>query len=295
MTTRLSLRKPALCGVAIVAVVAAGLGIAARTPFERSIGLTGHVVAEPGSRPVRLGRDGILERVHVAIGQQVAAGQIIVSFDTGPMAAELAELRRQADTAERQLEEIRKEVAAIIAGGELRAETRARIAALEGRIVAIEKDGVALTRRTAIAEQELARAAIRAPVAGRLTHVATLEAGAALTAGTTVAEIAPLTPPVAIITTLDASRGIAAGTPVRVWPIDTDAAGFRPLRARVTGVAAVPHVASEHALKIELAGGRTAQLAPGSQVRLGIATGTHTFLGELIEPVVRLLNRASRA
>lgn len=296
---RLSLRAPALAGVGAVAILAALVGIAGRTPFEKSVGTAGMIVAETQTTTVRHARGGRLAQFHVALGQKVAVGDVLATLDTQALGSELATLRQQAEQADEQLASIRQQVAAIVSDGEPAPDMRARLT-VERQLVTIEKDGVGLTRRSAIVEQELARAVVRAPVTGQISRLAPIAADGVLEPGAVLAEIAPPAGAVAIIASVPvgANDNIAPGTPVRVWPL----AGMdaRPLRGRVVAIA--PSTQSllgagpaSRMLRIDLAEPHRMALTAGLQARLTIATGTHFLLDELIEPLLRLLNRASRA
>jgi multidrug efflux pump subunit AcrA (membrane-fusion protein) len=296
---RLSLRAPALAGSVILALVATAIGIAARTPFEQRIGATGLVQQLPvQSHGVRHARGGSIERVHVTVGQEVAAGDLLITLGTGALADDLARLQAEALTAERQLAAIRQEVASLATAPDTTPDRQSRIARLEVKLHEIEREGVALIRRTALAEQELARAVVRAPVAGRVAGLA--EVGAAIAPGAAVADIHPALQPLTILAAVEAPAhmAIAPGAPVRVWPTSFTAAGYRPLRARVAEVADVPAAPLSPArrlLRIELSEPRAGPLVNGAAARLSIALGTHSLLDELLAPVWRLMKRASRA
>ena len=67
---------------------------------------------------------------------------------------------------------------------------RPKIASLEQQIGELEKEGQELTARLALAEQELARSQIRAPVSGRVVAVNVHGADAPIAPGTIELEIA---------------------------------------------------------------------------------------------------------
>jgi hypothetical protein len=107
-------------------------------------------------------------RVLVREGASVQAGDIVVTLDTAALDRQIAALKAQAETAKRQLAQVKKEVASLIEPGEVVASDRQRLTALELRIAELESEAQFLTARIGRTEQQLAKSEIRAPVSGRV-------------------------------------------------------------------------------------------------------------------------------
>lgn len=304
---RLDIRAPATLGLAVVALFfGAGLGGAALAPIEKGVNLPGTLIAETKVKPVQHQRGGIVGRIHVRDGQDVAAGALLVTLDASALAEQVGAMRAQAQAADRQLALARQEAATMTDLMERKLAARSRVLALERQVAEIEKERASLGARIAVAEQEIERSAVRAPVAGRVLRLEVHAPGAVVQPGGTVLEIVPEEDRLVIEGRLAPNQieNVEPGMPARVWLTALSWREQRPLAARLAWVSAdsvedkrsgAPYFIA----RVELEGSR-AELAQRVTLRAGmraemvLLTGRRTLLDQLLDPMLRNINRAFR-
>jgi|GEM_PF-5318055 len=187
---RLNLRAPLAAGVATVLLLAAAAAGAALARRGDLAGLAGGAIFETRLAALQYpkGRAGVRLLVHE--GAEVRAGDVIVRYDTASLDRHIASLKAQAETARRQLEQVRREAASLAGTAETQAADKTRLASLELRIGELQSEGEFLHSRIAAAERELAGSEVRAPVSGRVVGLAVDDAGPAAGAGTIRLQIA---------------------------------------------------------------------------------------------------------
>ena len=187
---RLNVRGPLALGLAaILLFVAAGLG-ANYARLGDLAGLTGGAIFETRLAALQYAKAGAGARVHVTPGADVKAGDLIITRDTTELDRQITMLKALAEAARSQLELISQETSVLLGPSEPLRADRPKLASLEQRIGELEKEGQELTERLALAEQELARSQIRAPVSGRVVALNVHGADAAIAPGTIELEIA---------------------------------------------------------------------------------------------------------
>jgi hypothetical protein len=185
---RLNVRGPLALGLAsILLFVVAGLA-ANYARLGDLAGLTGGAIFE--TRVAALQYSAAGAHVHVAPGADVKAGDLIITRDTTELDRQIAMLKALAEAAKSQLALISQETSAMLGPSEPLQVDRPKIASLEQQIGELEREGQELTARLAVAEQELARSQIRAPVSGRVVAVNVHGADAPIAPGTIELEIA---------------------------------------------------------------------------------------------------------
>ena len=299
---------PCCLGLAIVLVFfGAGIGGAAYAPIDKGIGMSGTIIVETKVKAVQHQRGGVVDRIHVAEGQQVKAGQLLISLDSKSIDDQLFALRAQAEAAQRQLSLIRQETATMTDLLERKLAARSRVLALERQVAEIEKENAGLNARIAVAEQELQRTEIRAPAGGRVLTLAVHGPGAVIQPGATVAEIVPEQDRLVIEGRLtpNAIENVKPGMPAKVWLTSLSWRDQRPLRGRLawvspdsvedkrTGAAYFVARVELEDTKAEIA--RRVTLHPGMRTEMLLLTGERTLLDQLIDPLLRNINRAFRA
>ena len=305
---RLDIRGPILLGVAVLVLgVGGGLAAAGMAPIDKGASLSGTLVVETRTRSLQHDRGGIVAEVHVKEGSDVRAGDRIVTLDTSALDEQIGALRAQQQAAGRQMELIRLEVANI---GDLVAKQliqRSRLLALERQLAELEKEAAALIARVSIAEHDVRKAEVRAPVSGRLLMLAVHGRGAVLAPGQVVAEIVPKDDRLVIEgrLALPLIDLVKPGMPAKVWLSGTTWREQRPLAARVAWISPDSIEDKRSGLqffsaRIELAESREdlakeQRIHPGQRAEILVVTGARTLLDQLLDPVLRSVNRAFRS
>ena len=305
---RLNIRGPVYCGLLVVAVFfGGGIGGATIAPIDKGISLSGNIIVEQKVQAIQHQKGGPVGRVHVAEGQDVAIGQVLVTLDTQALDQQITALKSQAQAAARQLDLIRQEALTMADMADRKLAARSKVLNLERQVAEIEKETAGFIARIAIAEQDLARAEIRAPVAGRVLSLAVHGAGAMVQPGATVLEITPQTDRLVVEGRLsqihidDIKHGMAA----KVWLTGSTWRDSRPISAKLAWVS--PDSVEDKrtgafyfVARIELEETRTevskrVALHPGQRTDILLLTGERTLLDHMLDPLLRNLNRAFRA
>lgn len=191
---RLDLRAPVRLGVIAVVAAAAFVGAVLTTmPLGARILLTDLKIEETQRLAVRHAKGGIVSQLHVKPGDAVAAGDLLVTLDTRDLDEQIAALKMQAEAAAMKLAGVRREAQLLQNAVDPSPTMQSRKPELERRLVDVERETIGLQVRIAHAEQDVVRAEIRAPVAGRVLDVADLRAGKTISEGAMVAELQPAT------------------------------------------------------------------------------------------------------
>ncbi len=305
---RLNIRGPVYCGLLVVAVFfGGGVGGATIAPIDKGISLSGNIIVEQKVQAIQHQKGGPVGRVHVAEGQDVAIGQVLVTLNTQALDQQITALKSQAQAAARQLDLIRQEALTMADMADRKLAARSKVLNLERQVAEIEKETAGFIARIAIAEQDLARAEIRAPVAGRVLSLAVHGAGAMVQPGATVLEITPQTDRLVVEGRLsqihidDIKHGMAA----KVWLTGSTWRDSRPISAKLAWVS--PDSVEDKrtgafyfVARIELEETRTevsrrVALHPGQRTDILLLTGERTLLDHMLDPLLRNLNRTFRA
>lgn len=305
---RLAIRGPALVGFLVLAAFfGGGVGSAAFMPLDKGIVFSGAVIAESKVQPVQHKVGGIVGRVLVHEGQEVKAGDVLVSLDAAQIGEQIDALRKQADAAKRQLVLIKQETQAFTELMEKKLAPRSKVLALERQVAEVEKETAGIVARIAVAEQELKLMEIRSPVAGRVLTLAVRGAGGVIQAGGTVAEIVPQEDRLVLEGKLTPMQIEHAhpGMGAKVWLRTLSFRNSVPFRARLSWIS--PDTvedkrsgAAYFVARVELEATRAEiasriALHPGMRAELLLLTGERTLLDQLLDPLVRNMNRAFRA
>lgn len=307
-TPLLDIRGPAIAGILVIALFfGGGLGAASLAPIDKGIPLSGSIIVESRVQAVQHQKGGLVAQVHVAEGQQVTAGQLLISLDTHALDQQISALREQATAAAKQLDLIRQEAVTMADLADRRLAARSKVLSLERQVAEVEKETAALKARIAIADQELARSEIRAPVSGQILSLAVHGVGATLQPGATAVEITPQTERLVVEGRLPPLHidHIKPEMEAKVWLTGLNWRETRPLRAHLAWVS--PDTIEDKrtgvtyfVVRLELAESRaeiTKQftLHPGQRTEILLLTGQRTLLEHVLDPLMRNINRAFRA
>lgn len=305
---RLRIRGPVLLGLAVVTLFfGVGVGGAAFAPIDKGVGLPGTVIVETKMKAVQHQKGGTVGKLHVVEGQDVKAGQLLVTLDTSAMDEQITALRAQAQAAARQLDLIRQEAATMTELMDRKLAARSKVLALERQVAEIEKEAAGLTARILIAEQELQRSEIRAPAAGKILSLAVYGPGAVIQPGGPALEIVPEEDRLVIEGRIapNTIENVKPGMPAKIWLSALSWREQRPLKGKLAWVSTDSVEdkrtgASYFVARVELDETRSqiAQrftLHAGMRTEILLLTGERTLLDQLIDPLMRNINRAFRA
>jgi multidrug resistance efflux pump len=240
-------------------------------------------------------------------GDEVKAGDLIVTLETAQLDDQIAALRAQSKAANRQLELILQEAEMMAELAAQQLAVRSKVLALERQVAEIEKEVAGVQARIAVAEQEASRAELRAPVAGKLLALAVRGPGEVIQAGATIAEVVPRNERLVVEGRLSPALIdlVKPGQPTKVWLNGLSWREQQPLTAKVAWVSAdsVEDKRSGVAFfvtRIELDAPRSElakryRLHPGQRTEILVLTGARTLLEHILDPVMRNIYRAFRA
>lgn len=304
---RLSIRGPVIAGLVVIATFfGGGIFAAAWMPIDKGASLSGTIIVESKSKPVQHQRGGTVSRLHVKEGDDVKAGDLIVTLDTAQLDEQVAALKAQAKAASRQLDLIRQEAAVMADLAAMQLASRSKVFALERQVAEVEKEVAGVQARIAIADQEATRAEVRAPVDGKLLTLAVRGPGEVVSPGGTIAEVVPRDERLVVEGRLSPALIdlVKPGQASKVWLAGIGWRDARPLSGRVAWVSANSVEDRRTGLtffvtRIELdePKGEIAKrftLHPGQRTEILVLTGERTLIDHILDPVMRNINRAFR-
>lgn len=302
---RLDIHLPVSLGmIAIFAFFGLGVGGAAIAPIDKGVGVPGTIIVESKVKQVAHQRGGIAGTIHVREGQSVKPGDLIVSLDTGSIDEQVLAIKSQVASAERQLMLARQETATIADLQSRQLAAKSKVLALDRLVAEVEKDLAGLGARLSMAERERTQMEIRAPVGGRVMSLQTHAPGAVVQPGSVIAEIVPDSDRLVVEGKLSPNQieNVKAGMPAKVWLTALSWREQRPLAATLAWVSADSvedkrSGASYFVARIELTDApddiaRRMALHPGMRAEVLLLTGQRTLLDQLLDPLMRNINRA---
>jgi multidrug efflux pump subunit AcrA (membrane-fusion protein) len=284
-----------------------GLGAATLAPIERGVMIAGTLIVETKVRAIQHQRGGLIGRIDVKEGDVVAEGAIVARLDTSALDEQRAALRAQQLASQRQLALIRQEAATISDLADRKLAARSRVLGLERQVAEVEKEAAALVARIATVEQEIARAAITSPVSGRVLAIGATGRSAVLQPGQTLMEIVPEDDRIVVEGRISPGQieDIRPGMAAKVWLAGTSWRDNRPITGRLAWLSpdsvedkrtGVHHFVARVELdrsRRDLA--REVRLHPGIRTEILLLTGQRRLIDQLLDPLLRSINRAFRA
>ena len=301
----LDIRAPVLLGLgAILLFFGFGIGGAAFAPIDKGVGLPGTIIVESKVKQVAHPKGGVVGKIHVVEGQHVEPGDILISLDMASIDEQLIALKAQYASAQRQLTLARQEFATVDDLQRRQLAAKSKALAVERLVAEVEKDVASMSARLALAQNERAQSAIRSPVAGRVMALQAHAAGAVVQPGAPLADIVPDGDRLVVEGRLAPNQieNVKAGMTAKVWLTALSWREQRPLSAKLAWVSAdsvedkrtgTPYFVA----RIELDGDHTEiskrmALHPGMRAEVLLLTGQRTLLDQLIDPMMRNINRA---
>ena len=302
---RLDIRAPLFLGLGVILLFfGAGVCGAAWAPIDKGVGLPGTIIVESKTQAIQHQRGGIVGRILVTEGQEVAAGELLVSLDTKDMDEQIGALKVQAEQAAKQLSLIRQEAATMAELLERKLTQKSRVMGLQRQVAEVEKEVASLHARIAITGQEITRAEVRSPVAGRVLSIAVHGTGAVVAPGGTVLEIVPQSDRLVIEGHLAPNQieNVKPGMPAKVWLTALSWRDQRPLKATLAWVSpdsiedkrtGAPYFLARVELEESRADiGKRMTMLPGMRAEILLLTGERTLLDQILDPLMRNMKHA---
>lgn len=302
---RLDIRLPVAFGWSVILIFfGLGIGGAALAPIDKGVGLPGTIIVESKVKPVGHLRGGTVQTIHVAEGQSVAAGDLIISLESAAYDQQITALKSQLAAAETQLALARQESQTIKDLEERKLAAKSKALALQRMVAEIEKDVANFQGRIAAAESERDKTEIRAPVTGRVLSLQVHAPGAVVQPGATVAEIVPRSDKLVVEGRLQPNQieNVRPGMDAKVWLSALSWREQRPLGAKLSWISAdsvedrrtgAPYFVAR--IELDTVPGDHAQasaLQPGMRAEILLLTGQRTLLDQLIDPLMRNVHKA---
>ncbi len=305
---RLDIRTPVILGTVVVCLFfGLGVGGAAVIPIDKGVGMPGTVIVESRVKTVQHERGGSVGRLHVVEGQKVRAGDTLMTLDTRSLDEQIAALKAQSEASARQLDLARQEAATMQELLSRKLAAKSRVLGLKRQVAEIEKEAAGIQARIAVAQQELERAELKSPVAGRVLRVHVHGPGAVVQPGGNVIDIVPELDRLVIEARMSPNQieEVSQGMPARVWLTALSWRDQKPLPARLAWVSpdSVEDKrtgATYFVARVELNDStekisQTVKLHPGMRSEVLLLTGKRTLLDQLVDPILRNVNRAFRS
>jgi RND family efflux transporter MFP subunit len=291
---------------AAAALFAAALVWGAFAPLESAAIAGGLVSVDSNRKEVQHLEGGIVKRILVREGQQVQAGQELVLLEAGKAEAAVTTLKAKITADTTQLKLTQDELDTVEALFKKGQALRPRMLALQRKKAELE--GLIAQSRAELktAEDQIARAVIRAPIAGTVIDLKVHTAGGVVKPGEPLMSIVPRDDPLVIEAHIDPNDidvvrpGLAAH--IRLTPYNQRYAP--PLEGRVVQVSADRFTDAKSGAAYYLARVQLTQkpseidpaikLYPGMPAEVIIVTGQRTLLGYLAAPISRSFRRALR-
>lgn len=303
---RLDIRAPTLFGLSIIGLFfGAGIGGAAFVPLDRGVGMPGKFIVESKVKPVQHERGGRISAIHVTEGQNVTEGDLVATFETASLMEQIEALEAQSNATRRQLELARQEAATMNALLGRNLTQRSRVLALERQVAQIEKEAASVDARIAVARHELKLAEVLSPVSGRILTLKVNAIGAVVQPGGILMEVVPASDKIVIEGHLspDSIENVVGGMPAKVWLPALSWRDQRPLSAKLDWVSPDsvedPRTGGRYfTARLELDEAAASKLSkkvtllPGMRAEIMLLTGRRSLLDQIVNPLLRNINRA---
>ena len=176
--------------VTVVLIVGFG-GWAAASSISGAVIANGTLAVEGKRRAIQHLDGGVIAQLHVRNGDIVQEGSLLVTLDARELKSEIAGLDKEIAARSKQIKLIEDELKNLLELLEKRLIAQNRVAALQRESAAIAGEIARLGSQREKAEARLARAEIRAPVAGRVHNLVTHTVGGVIAPNATIGEIVP--------------------------------------------------------------------------------------------------------
>ena len=176
--------------VTILLIVGVG-GWLATASINGAVVASGTVVVEGNRRVVQHLDGGTIAKLHVKDGDAVEANALLITLDAHELEAGSAGLAKEIAAQSAQIDLVEDELKGLLELQVKRLVTHSRVTGLQREAARLAGEIAKLANEKAKLDARLARAEIRAPVAGRVLNLSTHTIGGIIPANATIAEIVP--------------------------------------------------------------------------------------------------------
>ncbi len=296
-----------LAGVLLIATFFGGfLAWMGTAPLQSAAIAQGSVSLDTYRKTIQHLEGGIIEKILVREGQNVAKGEILFQLDETQPRSRIDLLEAQISSGTKQLELITDELVSIEGLFRKGLTTQTRVLALKRRLVELEGDRTVKIAQLRAAKDVLDRSKIRTPISGTVVSLQVHTSGGVIKPGDTLLSIVPADEPLVVEAQINPNdidvvhKGLSAQ--VRLTPLN--ARMVPPLSGHIAWISAdIIHdeksKASYYLSRIEIAAApadlpKGVDLYPGMPAEVIITTGERTFLNYLVTPISRSFRRAFR-
>lgn len=275
-------------------------------PIESAAIAIGSVSLDTNRKTVQHLEGGIVEKLMVKEGQSVEKDQVLIQLDTTQPRARIELLKAKIKSSESQLALLRSEIDTVEGLLKKGLAQRPRLLALQRREAELVGELGENQAQLRVAEDAIARAAIKAPVSGVVIDLKIHTTGGVIKAGEPLMAIVPRDEPLTIEAQIEPNDidvvrpGLAAH--VRLTPYNVRFAP--PMPGKVVSVSADRFTdpksnAAYYMARIELTRkpsdiDPSIKLYPGMPAEVIIVTGERTMFAYLAAPITRSFRKAFR-
>lgn len=291
--------------VTILLIVGFG-GWTATASLNGAVIAAGTVVVEGNRRVVQHLDGGTIAKIHVKEGDPVEAGALLLSLDAHEVEEGIAGVSQEISSQSDQIDSIEQELKSLIELKAKRLVSQNRVSALQREAARLAGEVARLSNEKSKLEARLARAEIRAPVAGRVLNLAAHTIGGIIPPNATIAEIVPTNEALRVDARLSPRDidQVRSGQPARLRMTSLNLRTTPDLDGTVEQVSADLHQdaadsAGYYLVRILLEAGAEkkldgAMLLPGMPTEVLIEADSRSVLSYLIKPLSDQIARAFR-
>lgn len=300
-------RRLALLGLALlVALVGAVVAWGTLAPLESAAVAPGTVGVDTNRKTIQHLEGGIVREIRVREGQTVRKGQVLVVLDDTRDQAKIRLAEAQIAATRDQLELLRQEIEDTQHLFRKGLARKPRLLALLRKRVELKGQMLQHGAELHAARDVVRRSKVRAPQDGRVVGLKAHTAGGVIRAGDPILSLVPSEERLVVEARVDPNDidVVKPGLAARVRLTPYNARSTHAVDGKVVWVSADRMTddrtgGSYYLARVEVAdetAGNPDRLAlyPGMPAEVMIVTGRHSFLGYLVAPVLRSMNRAFR-
>ena len=299
-------RRGRTFGCVILALtVFATAGWAAFAPLSGAIVASGRFVVLGERQKIQHRDGGRIAKLHVALGDRVTSGQVVVTFDTKELRLKRAQIVESRAAQQKKLSLIKDELVGVRKLYRQELVAKPRLMVLERERVGLESDTEEARLKLEEIDVQLANAELRSPTSGRVVELAFNTPTGVVRSGEKILELVPDDARLVIEARIEPHQvddvRIGAGVEVRLSGLNQKTTPA--LRGHVTYVSA-------DALVDERSGGRYFQarvevddidaaserfkLVAGMPAETMFETGNRTVLEYVLKPLGDIVSRSMR-
>ena len=275
-------------------------------PMESAAVAMGSVAVDTNKKLIQHLEGGIVADILVREADEVKAGQVLIRLDTTQVKARIDLIKARIQSDDQQVKLIDEEIATVEQEFRRGNATKPRLLALQRRKAELEGSKIENLAQLRAAEDTLARAEIRAPIAGTVVDLKVTTSGGVIKAGDPLLFIVPRDLPLVIDAVIDPNDidVVRAGLSAHVRLTPYNARFLAPIPAKVAWISRdrlLDPRTNQHyySARIDLLKkpseiDKSIVLQPGMPAEVIIVTGERTMLDYMLAPLVRSFRRSMR-